>query len=54
VLCLKIFSDFDCVNINESELQQSIDPKKKDDKAMLGRLNSFIRIDDDARKERDG
>jgi len=24
-LCLKTFSDFDCFNINESELQQSID-----------------------------
>ena len=52
-LCLKIFSDFDCFNINESEFQQSIDLQKKDDKTQLGRLNGLITIDEDAREDRD-
>jgi len=51
---LKTLSDFDCFNVNESEFQQSIDLQKNMINILLGRLNGFIRIDEDARDEREG
>ena len=53
-LFLITLSDFDCFNVNECEFQRSVDVQKKDDKTQLRRLDGFIRIDEDAREEREG
>ena len=53
-LLLKTLSDLDCFTVSESEFQQSIDLQKNDDKTQLGRLNGFMRIDEDERDEREG